>query len=59
MTEQQQHCPGFETNKSLSEVKVKCTDCGKIIEIFSDEVGKAMKCSGCGAEIDTQKCQMK
>jgi|GEM_PF-511566 len=59
MTEQQQHCPGFEANKSLSEIKVKCSNCGKIVEIFSDEVGKSIKCSGCGSAIDTDKCQVK
>jgi ribosomal protein S27E len=59
MTEQQQHCPGFEANKSLTELKVKCAKCGKIDEIFSDELGKEVKCSACGAAIDTQKCQVK
>lgn len=59
MTEQKQHCPGFEANKSLNEVKVKCSGCGKEMEIFSDEVGKTMKCSACGAPVDTEKCQVK
>ncbi len=59
MTEQQQHCPGFEANKSLTEIKVKCAKCGKIAEIFSDELGKEVKCSACGAAIDTKTCQVK
>ena len=50
------HCPGFESNKSLSEVKVKCGKCGKVWEIFSDEVEKTVKCSACGAVIDPKKC---
>lgn len=59
MTEEKQHCPGFEANKNLTEVKVKCSSCSNIVEIFSDEVGKSLKCPGCGAEIDTQECQIK
>ncbi len=59
MTEEKQHCPGFEANKTLSEVKVKCPECGKVVEIFSDEVGKTLKCSGCGASMNTQNCQVK
>jgi ribosomal protein S27E len=59
MTEQKQHCPGFEANKSLTEVKVKCPACGKQADIFSDEVGKVVKCSSCGASMDTSKCQVK
>lgn len=47
-----QHCPGFESNKSLGEVKVKCPDCGQETEIFSDEADKKVKCSGCGTLID-------
>jgi ribosomal protein S27E len=56
MTEQNQHCPGFEANKTLNEVKVKCPSCGKEVEIFSDELGKKIKCSACGASIETKKC---
>jgi ribosomal protein S27E len=56
MTEQNQHCPGFEANKKLAEVKVKCPACGKEMEVFSDELGKTIKCSACGAAIETKKC---
>ena len=48
-----QHCPGFESNKSLSEVKVKCPKCGSEQEIFSDEVGKQVKCTSCQALFDS------
>ncbi|MFW2367911.1 MAG: hypothetical protein ACN4GW_15955 [Desulforhopalus sp.] len=50
------HCPGFEANKSLTEVKVKCPECGKELEIFSDEAEKNVKCSDCGAMLDPKKC---
>ncbi len=53
-----QHCPGFESNKSLSEVKVKCPECGKEWEIFSDEVEKSLKCTGCGAAVDAKSCSV-
>jgi ribosomal protein S27E len=56
MTDEKQHCPGFEANKTLSETKVKCPGCGKETEVFSDELGKTIKCSGCGASIETKKC---
>lgn len=52
MSDEQQHCPGFESNKSLSAVTVKCPDCGKEIEIFSDELTKQIKCSECGSLFD-------
>jgi len=47
----QQHCPGFEANKTLNEVKLKCPDCGVIFEIFSDEMEKVVKCPECGTKI--------
>lgn len=53
-----QHCPGFESNKSLSEVKVKCPDCGQEKEIFSDEVGKQVKCDGCSSTFDSAACKV-
>ena len=52
-----QHCPGFESNKSLSEVMVKCPECGNQQEIFSDEVGKQVKCSSCQALFDSAACK--
>ncbi len=53
----QQHCPGFESNKSLSEVKIKCPECGAEFDIFSDEADKSVKCSACGANVDAKACQ--
>lgn len=47
-----QHCPGFEANKTLGEVKIKCPTCGKEWEIFSDELEKTIKCSSCKASFD-------
>ena len=52
-----QHCPGFESNKSLSEIKIKCPDCGKVLEIFSDEADKNIKCPGCGTMLAPQDCK--
>ena len=49
----QQHCPGFESNKSLSEVIVKCPECGNQQDIFSDELGKQVKCKGCSTLFDS------
>jgi ribosomal protein S27E len=45
------HCPGFESNKSLSEIKVKCPECKFEWEIFSDEKDKAVKCPECGVAV--------
>lgn len=47
----QQHCPGFEANKTLNAVKLKCPECGRLIEIFSDEMEKVVKCPECGTKI--------
>jgi len=52
------HCPGFESNKSLSEIKLKCPDCGKEVEIFSDEVSKQIKCPGCNSLLDPATCKV-
>lgn len=51
-----QHCPGFESNKTLNEVKIKCPECGKEWEIFSDELSKNAKCSACGVTFDPKNC---
>lgn len=53
-----QHCPGFESSKSLTEVKLKCPDCGKEFEIFSDEIGKQVKCPECGTMLDPKTAQV-
>lgn len=54
-----QHCPGFESNKTLNEVKLKCSDCGKEFEIFSDEVEKTVKCPACGTKVDPKTSVVK
>lgn len=55
----QTHCPGFESNKSLSEAKVKCPDCGNEQEIFSDELTKQIKCKECGSLFAADANQVK
>lgn len=52
-----QHCPGFESNKSLNEVKVKCPKCGVTFEVFSDELDKKAKCTSCGESFDPKNCK--
>lgn len=52
-----QHCPGFESNKTLNEVKVKCPKCGVEFEVFSDELDKKAKCSSCGEAFDPKNCK--
>jgi predicted RNA-binding Zn-ribbon protein involved in translation (DUF1610 family) len=47
-----QHCPGFESNKSLNVVKLKCPECGKTVEVFSDEMEKMAKCASCNVSFD-------
>lgn len=53
-----QHCPGFESNKSLNEIKVKCPACGKVMDVFSDELEKNVKCADCGAMINPKENQV-
>ncbi len=53
-----QHCPGFESNKTLDEVTIKCPGCGKKLDIFSDELEKNIKCPECSASIDPKTCQV-
>lgn len=52
-----QHCPGFESNKTLNEIKVKCPKCGVEFEVFSDELEKKAKCASCGEAFDAKKCK--
>jgi len=40
MTTTPQPCPGFERFKKLSSLILKCPNCGKEKEIFSDEFDK-------------------
>ncbi len=47
-----QHCPGFEANKSISEITVKCPHCGQEKQLFSDELDKQTTCTGCGKSFD-------
>jgi len=47
------HCPGFESNKSLSAVEVSCPVCEKKWEVFSDEVNKTTKCPACGTVVES------
>ena len=58
MSDSDQHCPGFESNKSLNEVKLKCPECNAEFEIFSDEMEKKTKCTACGASIEPKECQV-
>lgn len=51
------HCPGFESNKSLQEVKLKCPECGHEWDVFSDELKETVTCRGCGKTIETTKCR--
>ena len=41
-------CPGWQKFKHLTSFECKCPECGKEIEIFSDEFDKAQRCTGCG-----------
>ena len=50
------HCPGFEQFKHLSSFVCRCPDCGKEIEIFSDEFDRKHTFTGCKKEIDFKKC---
>lgn len=52
-----QHCPGFESNKQLNEVKVVCPACRMEIEIFADELDKSLKCPKCSKMFDPKACQ--
>jgi ribosomal protein S27E len=54
-----QHCPGFEANKSITAVTVKCPECGQEKEIFSDEMDKKVTCSGCGKTFDPMENKAK
>lgn len=53
-----QHCPGFESNKSLAEVKIICPECGVEIAIFSDEMDKKVTCVACSIQLDPKECKV-
>lgn len=53
-----QHCPGFESNKSLDEIQTKCPDCGKEKELFSDEMDKKVTCAACGTTYNPAACKV-
>ncbi|SFN04464.1 hypothetical protein [Thermodesulforhabdus norvegica] len=52
------HCPGFEQFKHLTSFMCKCPECGKEIEIFSDEADKPHNCPGCGKPVDFTRCSL-
>ncbi|NSW85841.1 MAG: hypothetical protein HPY84_05900 [Syntrophobacteraceae bacterium] len=52
------HCPGFESFKHLSSFECKCPECGKVLEIFSDEFNRPHTCPGCRKEVDFSKCSL-
>ncbi|MFP3983702.1 MAG: hypothetical protein ACLFV2_08455 [Desulfurivibrionaceae bacterium] len=51
------HCPGFEDFKHLESFVCKCNNCGKEIEIFSDEFNREHHCPECRQLIDFSRCQ--
>jgi DNA replicative helicase MCM subunit Mcm2 (Cdc46/Mcm family) len=53
-----QHCPGFEAHKELTSFVCKCPQCGKELEIFSDEFDKPRKCPGCKEPVDFTQCSI-
>ncbi|PIV19837.1 MAG: hypothetical protein COZ69_00230 [Deltaproteobacteria bacterium CG_4_8_14_3_um_filter_45_9] len=52
------HCPGFERFKDLKSFICQCPNCGKEVEIFSDEFDKKHICKECRQEIDFTKCTL-
>ena len=58
MTDQHQHCPGFEMNKNLQSFMCSCPNCNEKIEIFSDEFDKPHKCKKCDKPIDFTSCKL-
>lgn len=58
MTSTPQHCPGFQSSKSLKSFICKCPECGEQKEIFSDEFDKTHTCSKCKKPIDFDQCTL-
>lgn len=52
------HCPGFEQFKNLKSFWCRCPECGKSMEIFSDEFEKKHTCKGCGKPVDFTRCEL-
>ena len=46
------HFPGFEQHQHLQAFTCRCPECGKQLEIFSDEFDREHHCSGCGKAVD-------
>ena len=53
-----QHCPGYANFKTLQSFACKCPECGKEVEIFSDEFDREHKCKQCGVVIDFTQCEL-
>lgn len=49
-------CPGYEQFKNLTSFECSCPQCGKGVEVFSDEFEKEHICKGCNKPIDFSKC---
>lgn len=56
MTDSNAHCPGFESNKTLKEVKIKCPSCDVEWEVFEDEMEKSGACPSCGVSVELKSC---
>jgi endogenous inhibitor of DNA gyrase (YacG/DUF329 family) len=52
------HCPGFQELRNLKSFACKCPNCGKEMEIFSDEFNRPHHCTGCGKPIDFNQCSI-
>ncbi len=53
-----QHCPGFQQFKDLKSFVCKCPNCGREIEIFSDEFNRPHTCKGCKQPVDFTQCRL-
>ncbi|MGD9227905.1 MAG: hypothetical protein PVF26_15475 [Desulfobacterales bacterium] len=53
-----QHCPGYQSFKTLKSFTCKCPKCGEVKEIFSDEFDRPHTCSKCDEPIDFSQCQL-
>ena len=53
-----QHCPGFERFRNLESFLCRCSNCGREIEIFSDEFNRQHTCKQCGEGLDFTKCSL-